>query len=457
MKTNQNLTTIICSIFLCTYFLGHTQQNQNYQYTKNREAAAGLISAFNTMHKTQNIVNWKDTKPCKVKDLMSKVSPSIIAIDTSSIAFAVNGIYSLIKPPFTKETFDKGFFNTLEDKALNALNKSKNFADFVNGFTGKDIGDIKGERTSGSGMVYKDIEEIRRYYKSLKSFIGGLEFTPNHDNEVKGNCRSSATSDVKVKTFNYPKITWEIITYVSVNCICNNGLDPTEVKSGSYTYSATLNGVFTHSKMTFEQPKDSKITIQSLECCAKKEDEPIYSEPKVENIEDLMPDQYIGGGVGFGAEQDFEEITYCLFGEYLLKLSGNDENAWYVGAEAGYSNWSLNDASSNRFKAGPKLQYHTAITPSNQTQLVAGIMGSYNFGTNDNGFSKDDVTGIIACAYAGVNIRVCENWSLFGQFPFFIYESFTFKSDSGGEFKTDGTTLLLNKDNPLKIGIRYNF
>ena len=274
---------------------------------------------------------------------------------------------------------------------------------------------------------------------------------------MNGNCRTEATSDVKIIKFNYPKITWEISTYVTVNCVCNNGLDPTEVKSGSYEYTATLNGIFTHAKMTFDQPKDSKITIHSLECCAIKE-EPISSEPLTDNIEDLMPEQYIGGGVGIGAQQDFEEISYCVSAEYLKKLTnGSDENAWYVGAEAGYSGWSFNDSKSNRIKIGPKLQYHTAVTPSKQTQLVVGVMGNYNFGTNDNGFSKDDVTGIVGCAYGGVNIRVCENWSLFGQFPVFIYESTTFKPESGGEFKTDGTSLLLNKDNPLKLGVRYKF
>lgn len=458
MKTKHTLTVFACIILSSSYFIGFSQQNSNYTYTENKEAAANLISAFNTMHKTENVINWKDTKPCKVKDLMGKVSPSIIAIDTSSIAFAINGIYSTIRPPITSETLDKGMFNTLEDRALNAINNSKNFTDFVNGFTGKDIGDIKGERTSSSGMVYKDIDEIRSYYKSLKNFFDGLEFTPKHDRDLNSNCRSEATSNVKIIKFNYPKITWEISTYVTVNCVCNNGLDPAEVKSGSYEYTATLNGVFTHAKMTFNQPKDSKITILSLECCAAKEEEPISSEPLTDDIKDLMPDQYIGGGVGIGAEQDFEEISYCISAEYLKKLTyGSDENAWYAGVEVGYSGWSFNDSNSNRIKIGPKLQYHTAVTPSKQTQLVVGLMGNYNFGTSDNGFSKDDVTGIVGCAYGGVNIRVCENWSLFGQFPVFIYESTTFKSEAGSEFKTDGTSLLLNKDNPLKLGVRYKF
>lgn len=458
MKTKQTLTAFACIILSCSYFIGFSQQNQNYRYTKNQEAAAGLISAYNTMHQTQNIVNWKDTKPCKVKDLMAKVSPSIIAIDTSNIAFTINGIYSTIEPPRTSETFDKGLFMTTEDRALNAINNSKDFAGFVKGFTGKDIGDIKGERTSGSGMTYKDIDEIRRYYKTLKKFFDGLEFTPKHDNDMNGNCRTTATTRLKVIKFNYPKITWEISTYVTITCVCNNGLDPTEVKSGSYEYTATVAGAFTHTKMTFDQPKDSKITILSLECCAVKEkEEPISSEPQTAYIEDLMPDQYIGGGAGFGAAQDFDEISYCLSAEYLKKITyGSDDSAWYVGAEAGYSGWSFNDSSSNRIKIGPKLQYHNGITPSGQTQIVAGIMGNYNFGTTDNGFSKDDITGIVACAYGGVNIRVCENWSLFGQFPIFIYESTTFKSDSG-EFKTDGTSLLINKDNPLKLGVRYKF
>ena len=40
------------------------------------------------------------------------------------------------------------------------------------------------------------------------------------------------------------------------------------------------------------------------------------------------------------------------------------------------------------------------------------------------------------------------------QFPVLIFENYTFKPEGGGEFKTDATSLFINKDNPLKIVIR---
>ncbi|TBN03987.1 hypothetical protein EYD45_08210 [Hyunsoonleella flava] len=457
MKTNQLVSGfLMCFIF---FSLKGYSQDKKLPYCKNKDAAKELHAAFKTMHAQAKVANWKDNKTCKAKDLISKVDGSMKSVSMTEAIYTINKLYYSFQSPTTKDTFDKGFFTTMEDKGLYSYKKSKNFSDFVSEYTGKSIGDIQGKRTSSSGMEYKDIDVIRRYYNGLKSFFTTLDFNVKYDESVSDNCRRTVLSTIKVAKFSYPNITWEIKTRANVNCVCNNGLDKTEVKSGSFEYTATTSGVLTHPKVTFSQPKDSKITINSLVCCGEKQkDRPISSEPKTEDINNLMPDQYIGGGVGFGATQDFEEISYCFFAEYLKKITyGSDDYAWYAGIEAGYSGWSFNDSNSNRIKIGPKLQYHTALTPSKQTQFVAGIMGNYNFGTTDNGFSIDDVTGIVACAYGGVNIRICENWSVFGQFPVFIYESTTFKSESGGEFKTDGTSLLINKDNPLKLGVRFNF
>ncbi len=176
------------------------------------------------------------------------------------------------------------------------------------------------------------------------------------------------------------------------------------------------------------------------------------------NIEDIIPKQTIGVAVGAGFTQDFDETTFCVSAEYLRRIHISETNkGWYAGVEATYENSSFNDFKSNRFVGGPKLQYNLPITPSQETQFTAGLMTNYTTGTNDFSGFEETFNGFIGCIYGGINIRVNEDWSVGGQFPILVYESLTFEPESGGEFKVDGTSLLVNKSNPLKIFVRKRF
>ncbi|MBN4070614.1 outer membrane beta-barrel protein [Olleya sp. AH-315-F22] len=167
----------------------------------------------------------------------------------------------------------------------------------------------------------------------------------------------------------------------------------------------------------------------------------------------LFPEQTFGFGAGVGFANDFDETTFCLSAEYLRKLGSTENCGLYLGGEATYENSSFNGFKTSTFMLGPKIQYNTPITPSKQTQFVAGVMAQYEFGKIDNNGFNEDVTGIDLCLYSGFNIRVSEKWSIGAQFPILNYEKLTFKSDNG-EFKADNTTLAINKNNPLKIFTR---
>ncbi|WP_299223485.1 hypothetical protein [uncultured Psychroserpens sp.] len=175
------------------------------------------------------------------------------------------------------------------------------------------------------------------------------------------------------------------------------------------------------------------------------------------SVDELIQKQTIGLAVGAGFGQDFKESTLCFSLEYLRQINSSDKKGLYVGAEATYETTSFEEFSSNTLKFGPKIQYNTPITPSQETQLAVGLMGNFATGNNDNNGFEDDFTGLILCAYTGVNIRVSTQWSVGVQLPVFIYEDYTFEPEMGDEFSLDNTTLLVNKNNPAKIVVRHSF
>ena len=210
----------------------------------------------------------------------------------------------------------------------------------------------------------------------------------------------------------------------------------------------------TAKKQTFGKAINPTLKIISYQCCPVKEEPKETALKDDAGIQDLMPDQTIGLGVGAGFSQDFDETTFCVTGEYLYQLNSSEYYGLYVGAEVTHQNTSFGEFKSNKTIAGAKFQYNFSGIPSGETQFVAGLMANYAFGSNENNGFNDDFTGTIFCAYGGVNIRVSENWSVGAQFPFLIFENTTFKPEGGGEFKTDATSLFINKENPLKIIVR---
>ncbi|WP_204344537.1 hypothetical protein [Psychroserpens algicola] len=463
MKTISPL--IIVFVAMCIFgnisYL-NAQTLPNDDLTKKYDAQKNLTSAFNAMLKTETLHNWKDNKPCKANDLINSINKSNLELNINELNSVTEYLFSKIQAIAINETLDKGTFESLTDKALHALNNDASFEAFVKAYTGKDVNDIKGNTEFRGEILSKDIDVLREYYQALKGLTTNYKF--NNEYNINDKCKYNATNTISIKTINYPNATWNIKTTVIVDCVCSNDDAATEVKNGSYEYAATVSGILTGSKITFTKPKNTTLSVLSLNCCGEKEDdeEPPYSDPlaavdDIEGINDLMPDQTIGFGAGVGFGQDFEETTFCLFGEYLYQLNSSEEKGWYIGAEASYQHTSFGDFSSSVIKGGPKLQYNFAATPSQETQFVVGIMANYATGSNDNNGFKDDFSGLIGCAYGGINIRICEDWSVGGQFPIFIYESFTFKPESGGEFEVDGTSLFINKDNPFRIVIRHTF
>lgn len=167
-----------------------------------------------------------------------------------------------------------------------------------------------------------------------------------------------------------------------------------------------------------------------------------------------------GGGVGLGwSDSDGNSTTsYCVSAEFLAKVFGDDKNpngAGYLGAFATYHGTSSDGLDESLIKAGAKFSYFDRISALNEVQLIYGVQAFYETGSRDISGFEDDITGYGASAYVGVNFRVNNNVSIGVEAPVLTYRSRTFKS-SGSEFKVDGFSAAINKDNPITATARFN-
>ena len=421
-------------------------------------------NALNTMIKNASLEAKANDDFCKAEDLIGKINPSQNLLNESGVlsTYDVFMVWTnrdgAVLP---LEKFEESSFKTISDRALNALSITTDFNNFVYAFTGNHIETFEASEVPLSlERDYSELGRLKWFYTSYKNFFSNpipitkmLYFSDD--------CKVTLNSKLLTKKLDFPSIEYTLNTEVIVDCNCNDDSNPLEIKYGVLDYEADVTGIFTSSKITFDEVSKAKVSVRSIACCpfTKDEEEPALAALNENGdcddcIEDLMPDQTIGVGAGVGFAQDFDETLFCFTAEYLYQLNDDKYKGWYVGAEGSYSNTSFGDISTNKTMVGGKVQHNFSAVPSGQTQFVAGLMANYAFGNNDFNGTKDDFSGTIFCAYAGANIRVSENWSVGLQFPFLIFENFTFKPEGGGEFKTDNTTLFINKDNPLKIILR---
>ena len=449
--------------FLLTFFLFIGLSNvvaqdrdDPYGYCLNPDAAKELFTAFKEMHKNAKVQNFKDDKTCKVKDLIAiEKKRKYQMVHERDAASIVNGMVTLIQVPKTKEKIDKGFLPSLSDKALQAISKSKSFSDFVTGFTGKSTGDIRGEwKDPKSGMVYKDKDQLRRLYDKLKRIFTKQVFSVDVYNQVEGNCRVKRESSFRISKYSFPKVTWQLKTTVNIKCVCQNGNDNTEIKSGSYEYVSTYSGVYTSTKISFEKPVNTKINVKSLECCGYKS--PIEDSSYIDPMPVELPDQTIGFTGGLGFENDFEEISYCLGAEYLKRISDKKCDT-YLGGGISYEGTSFDGNTTNLLMGGPKIQWHTPINQNGDTQWVNGFKGNYMIGNQKNGDYKDKLSGVELGIYSGFNIQINKKSAIGLEFPVITWEKIKIKPELGTDYEIDGTSLLLNKGNPLKLSFRHSF
>ena len=465
MKTKQIINVFLLLLFLSGYIKVNAQiegyieqENRDYNYAKTRfkSDAKEITSIYKEMLKTTKVNAWKGGQYCKPEELLKKIKvKNLKGTNPYEIILGMYRHSKNITPADTEESFQKNPGVSLIDQGLKAYSETSSFLEFVNAYTGKNIGDIKGETEdilSPNGKI-SDVDLLRKYYNRIKSFVNGLERNIGWNHYKTENCKVFIRYTIKVIKIDFPKVTWEYKIKFDVNCNCPIKDAPEQVKSGVVEYTATSEGTYTASKRTYGKVKKTEIDIVKLVCC--KGDIP-EDASYVDPMPISQPDQTIGYTAGLGFENDFEEVSYCVGGEYLKRISDKKSDI-YVGGGISYLGTSYNDNKTNQVMIGPKIQIHTPITLSKEVQWVNGFKGYYSFGNRKNNGYTDKTSGIELSLYSGFNIQLNEKAAVGIEFPVITWDKIKIKPEMGTDYEVDGTSLLLNKGNPVKLSLRYKF
>lgn len=338
----------------------------------------------------------------------------------------------------------------IEDLALEKLSKAKGLNDFVKKLTGKTLADIDDE----DQVLLMDFYQNHPIKKLVQTKVKGkkvvkAQFLP---------CFASSSTTLELSSWrNYPETKWNLKTVVSIVCDCED--QTVELKEGSIIYKSELQAIFSTPRKELLKAKLLGPVDVTQKCCLDPEELPEETqEDKGPAEEYIPPKQTLGVNGGIGFEQDFEETTLCLGAEYLYKLTRLGNHPLYVGGQAEVATASFMDFSTFRVHVGPTIQLFSPITPSKEVHVTNGISGGYLFGTNDNNGFKDDLSGFTITLNTGLNVQLNENLAISVIIPVVNHQNLTLESQEGGfTSEVSNTTLLLNKNNPAKIGVRFGF
>jgi putative flippase GtrA len=99
--------------------------------------------------------------------------------------------------------------------------------------------------------------------------------------------------------------------------------------------------------------------------------------------------------------------------------------------------------------------FHT-IPRLREIRLIYGILGGYGFGSEKFDNFTTDITRVTLAVVMGFQLILSATWSLALQTNIVTNTNWTFKPESGGEFKNDFTNFLINKNNILTLSLLSN-
>ncbi|MEM6516203.1 MAG: hypothetical protein AAF688_08470 [Bacteroidota bacterium] len=335
---------------------------------------------------------------------------------------------------------------------LAAVNRSSRFKDFAEDITGAKIFNIN----KNDKNILLDFYLNHPLKKPTAIVSKGEKVATAEFSE----CYATTEHTLTISKWKYPKVTWAIESTVTITCDCvedSNIQD--EVNEAVLTYDAFIKGELSGTKITFGKTEASSLTLDSVSCC------PVGEEPieeagiQLEPTETIsLPNQTIGFRGGIGLEQDFEEIALCLGAEYLYNITDVGNSPLFIGANAQFSNTSFMDFSSTWVSVGPTAQLFSPINQAGDLHITNGINGGYVFGTNDNNGFKDDVSGFEISLNTGLNIQIKDNLAISLIIPVVSHQSLTLEAQEGaGSQDISNISILLNKENPIKLGLRFDF
>jgi hypothetical protein len=178
----------------------------------------------------------------------------------------------------------------------------------------------------------------------------------------------------------------------------------------------------------------------------------IFSEEQVEEI--LFAIQMIAVGAGLGVGED--ETSWCLHATYYYKLRQFQRSALYGSLGLTYNGLNINDQSRNIVDLQLRLLMFHTISQLNEVRLIYGLLGGYGFGSEKFNNFNTDITRVTLAVVMGFQLMLSTRWSLSLQTNVVSHNSWTFKPESGGEFKNDFTNFLIMKNNLLTLSLFFN-
>ncbi|WP_430467130.1 hypothetical protein [Winogradskyella ouciana] len=160
----------------------------------------------------------------------------------------------------------------------------------------------------------------------------------------------------------------------------------------------------------------------------------------------------IGAGVGFGDD----ETLWCLQAAYYYRLKLFQRSALFASLGLKYDGLSIGDRTQSLVGLQVSLLMFQAISQLNEIRLIYGLLGGYGFGNEKFDSFTTDITRITLAVVVGFQLMLSTNWSLALHTNLVAHNRWTFKPESGGEFKNDFTNFLINKNNIFTLSLLFN-
>lgn len=428
-----------------------TAQNKKNKYS---EASKALQKNFLQMLENPNPIavdKKKDTAPCEPFLLLDQFTMSDLQPDTKPFETYFKNVVEDYNKKLNvlKDNIILTTSSNPNESYLAAVSRNRRFKDFAEDITGLKILDIN----------KKDKDILLDFYVNhpLKAPTTVTTKGEKIATAKIAECYATTKHTLTPSKWKYPKVTWFIKTIATITCDCVDDYNFNEVNEAIFEYNAFVNGTITTSKIDFEKTKAPSLSLEKVSCCPENEEpneDASIDLPKNELVS--LPEHTLGVNGGVGFEQDLEEVSFCIGAEYLFNITNLGDNPLYVGGIAKFASTSFMDFSNTTISVGPTAQLFTPISVNGDTHITNGLTAVYAFGTNDNNGFKDDISGYQIALNTGLNVKVSNNTSISLTIPIISYQNLTFKPQQGGQtIDVNNTTILLNKNNPVTIGVRF--
>lgn len=178
----------------------------------------------------------------------------------------------------------------------------------------------------------------------------------------------------------------------------------------------------------------------------------VNEQTNADNILFAMQMLAVGAGIGLGDD----ETLWCLQAAYYYRLRQFQRSALFASLGLKYDGLSIGDRTQSLIGIQLSLLMFQTISQLNEIRLIYGLLGGYGFGTEKFNDFSTDITRITLAIVVGFQLVLSTRWSIAIQTNLMAHNRWTYKPESGGEFKDDFTNFFINKNNILALTLLFN-